>query len=56
MNANELADELQDAYCEGEKLTQVANFIRQQQAELDSLKERNLFLESIYRIIKVQEK
>ena len=56
MNGNEIADELQDAYCEGEKLTQVANFIRQQQAELEALKERNTFLEFFYRTVKAQQK
>jgi len=37
MNANELADDLQDAYCEGEKLTEVADFIRKQQEQIDKL-------------------
>jgi hypothetical protein len=56
MNANEIANELQDTHYESEKLTQVANFIRQQQAELDALKERNRFLESIYRTVKAKDK
>ena len=37
MNAYELADEIQDAYCEGRKLTDVANMLRQLQAENETL-------------------
>ena len=48
MNANEIANELQDTYCEGEKLTQVANFIRQQQAEIEKLKEENAELQRLF--------
>lgn len=61
MNANELADALDKA---AEYLTmigdadfkQAATMLRQQQAELDVLKERNRFLESFYRTVKAQEK
>ena len=51
MNANEIADEL-----DGRLDHRAANMLRQQQAEIEELKKRNLFLESIYRIIKVREK
>jgi len=58
MNANELADELEEFSGDGafKYYLEIATMLRQQQAEIDALKERNLFLESIYRIIKVREK
>jgi hypothetical protein len=64
MNANELADKLEDAldtdsWCQecGLETTepvgrQAATMLRQQQDELDALKERNRFLESFYRAVK----
>ena len=58
MNANELADIVDHwAWSEGEEyLTDAATMLRQQQAEIEELKKRNLFLESIYRTVKVQER
>jgi cell division protein FtsB len=54
MNANELADMAENACCAYQK--EIATMLRQQQAELDVLKERNRFLESFYRTVKAQEK
>ena len=62
MNANELADVMEKYSVAGfmtplvEEFKQAATMLRQQQAEIEELKKRNLFLESIYRTIKVQEK
>jgi hypothetical protein len=60
MNANELADKLMSSltmeYDCDKYMEQAAIMLRQQKAEIDALKERNLFLESIYRTIKVREK
>lgn len=36
------------------RLKEQHDLIRKQQAEIETMKERNLFLESIYRTIKVQ--
>ena len=58
MNANELADELEEFSGNGafKYYLEIAAMLRQQQAEIKAMKERNLFLESIYRTIKVREK
>ena len=65
MNANELADELDSFLKEEEQLPwgtkhvyldQASTMLRQQQAEIDALKERNRFLESFYRTVKALEK
>ena len=61
MNANELADYLDNnveamLFTEQPYLDQAATMLRQQQAELDALQERNRFLESFYRTVKAQSK
>jgi hypothetical protein len=60
MNANELADKLMSSltmeYDCDEYMEQAATILRQQQDELDALKERNQFLESFYRTVKAQSK
>jgi len=60
MNANEFADELEKAptlwFKDDIAGKWIIEKLRQQQAEIEELKKRNLFLESIYRIIKVREK
>jgi hypothetical protein len=50
MTANELAEYIQDA------MPEAATMLRQQQAELDAMKERNQFLESFYRAVKAGAK
>ena len=40
MNAYELADEIEDSYCEGKKLTDVANILRQQAQQIETLTDR----------------
>jgi hypothetical protein len=54
MNANELADLLDfDAKTLNWKaFADAATMLRQQQAEIEVLKERNQFLESFYRAVK----
>ena len=62
MNANELADEVEMWGRDllslnmkgGVPVIEGAKMLRQQQAELDTLKERNLFLEAIYKTIKAR--
>jgi hypothetical protein len=41
MNAYQIADDIQDAYCEGEKLTYVANMLRQQADRIAELEKQN---------------
>jgi hypothetical protein len=60
MNAQKLADELEKApnlwfkdKIAGEWIIATLN---QQQSELNTLKERNLFLEFFYKTVKVQDK
>jgi hypothetical protein len=62
VNANELADEVEMWGRDllslnmkgGVPVIEGAKMLRQQQAELDTLKERNLFLEAIYKTIKAR--
>jgi hypothetical protein len=69
MNANEIADKLLKnnlvswGKCTPEEHDtsvwtndQAATMLRQQQDELDALKERNRFLESFYRTVKARSK
>jgi hypothetical protein len=60
MNAQKLADELEKAptlwFKDDIAGKWIIEKLRQQQAELDVLKERNRFLESFYRTVKAQEK
>jgi len=61
VNANELAYDWEHTAFISEESKQecgdkMAVVLRQQQVELDALKERNLFLEAIYKTIKAQEK
>ena len=60
MNANELADKLMSSltmeYDCDDYMEQAATMLRQQQAEIEALKERNQFLESFYRTVKAQSK
>ena len=63
MNANELADMLAKSsirkVSQGEVVVdmfEIADMLRQQQAEIEALKERNRFLESFYRTVKAQSK
>lgn len=51
MNANELADLIEAGYEDVER-EELVTMLRQQQAELDALKERNRFLESFYNSVK----
>jgi len=51
MNANEIIDELN-----GRLDHKAANMIRNLQAEVEALKERNKFLESFYRTVMAQQK
>jgi PIN domain nuclease of toxin-antitoxin system len=57
---NEAATMLRQQQEQIDKLTAIVALremnIKQQQAELDVLKERNRFLESFYRTVKAQEK
>jgi hypothetical protein len=62
MNANEIADKLEKPMVDNPDcpnfsrtrgfMQQVVSILRQQQDELDALKERNKFLESFYRAVK----
>lgn len=60
MNANELADELYDLDVQASQQSlndwgeQAATMLRQQQAEIEALKERNKELESFYRNVKAR--
>jgi len=56
MNANELADKLEQGHWEGGTREQAATMLRQQQDELDALKERSQFLECFYRTVKAGAK
>ena len=57
MNANELANELHLISSQKKDLLDKSvTMLRQQQAEIEALKERNRFLESFYRTVKAQEK
>jgi cell division protein FtsB len=57
MNADKLATELHLISSQKKDLLDKSvAMLRQQQAELDVLKERNRFLESFYRTVKAQEK
>ena len=54
MNANEMAD-LMILFDSGriyEHAEEIATMLRQQQTEIEALKERNRFLESFYRAVK----
>ena len=56
MNANELADKLQelDSKLHLIELFKSANMLRQQQAEIESLKSKNKELEALYRNVKAR--
>jgi hypothetical protein len=57
MNANELANELHLISSQKKDLLDKSvTMLRQQQAEIKALKEKNRFLESFYRTVKAQEK
>ena len=66
MSANELADKLEKPMLDNPEcpnfsrtrtfMEQVVAMLRQQQAEIEALKERNRFLESFYRTVKAQSK
>jgi len=61
MNANEIADELENIHWmqddgKVKPFQHYADFVRQQQVEIETLKERNTFLEFFYRTVKAQEK
>ena len=58
MNANEIANAgiVTQLAVVHNMLPKIKELIDHQQAEIEELKKRNLFLESIYRTIKVQER
>jgi hypothetical protein len=56
MNANELADFVEISKPDDKTHQTIATMLRQQQAEIEALKERNRFLESFYRTVKAQSK
>jgi hypothetical protein len=59
LNSNELAEKLLDCLGAEERWeirSKSASMLRHQQIEIETLKERNLFLESFYRTVKAQAK